>query len=115
MNGKKNPVDDQEDPYYTPGLVQCVETLPPLIGCEAAYLFPIDVDVCLPNISGDEGDEEQDLEGGSEERTVIGQESAGNLVIHVRSGDIFFTPYWYKGQVGADFSCLSSLYQAFTA
>lgn len=98
------PVNDQENPYYTPGLVECVEALPPLIGCEAAYLFPTDVDICLSK-SGDDDDGEHDLEGGVEDGTTDGQESAGNLVMHVRSGDIFFAAYAHKGQVGTGVSC----------
>lgn len=72
------PVMKKKHRYYNPGLQKCVENLPPLIGCEAAYLFPTDIEICP-------------TEGrtGGEERGREDEKVAGNLVIHVRSGDIF--------------------------
>lgn len=46
-------VRDEDHPYYTPGLFECVKALPRLAGCEAAYLFPADAaDVCLSDATG---------------------------------------------------------------
>ena len=41
------PVGNKAHPFYTPGLSECIKTVPPVTGCEAAYLFPADIDVCL--------------------------------------------------------------------
>eukprot|EP00752_Nemacystus_decipiens_P015176 g13516.t1 len=154
-------LDDETHSYYTPGLSKCVRSLPPVIGCEAAYLFPTDIDLCRSDrtIEGEDhssegressdgppaervgrrddekggvdepdskdGDESADesaarllgtgtddaaalgvdhgkedgREGGSamgsekhEERAMKEEEMAGNLVMHIRSGDIFIDP-----------------------
>lgn len=163
---------DKEHPYYTPGLFECIHSVP-VIGCEAAYLFPTDIDVCLsdttrdgPEFAGrihgdssgtrrlepgddeEEGTEERDQgtaaadvkgvkgvtrtgnvalgrggEGGDELATdEEGEnwrgsgddvEAAGNLVVHIRSGDIFVNPvHEGYGQVGIDFVLLLSRWSA---
>ena len=33
--------------HYNPTLRECVKKVPRLLGCEAAYYFPMDIDVCL--------------------------------------------------------------------
>lgn len=54
--------------FNNENLTACVENVPRLLGCEAAYFFPAGVDICPPAKS-----------------TL----RAGHLVVHVRSGDIF--------------------------
>lgn len=75
-------------PNHAPGLFKCVKNLPQLVGCEAAYLFPTDIDMCPSKRENNKGEEKE----------------AGNLVIHVRSGDIFAsTPAPGMGQVWSAF------------
>lgn len=63
-------------------LRECIKEAPRLLGCESAYYFPTDEDVCPDK-------EAAKREGG-----------AGTLVLHVRSGDIFGDAIlWYYGQV----------------
>lgn len=82
---------------YNPDLMKCYRKVPRLIECEAAYYFPADTDVCAPDIPGDGDRKEQDGEGeliGGGGRGANNGSSgggAGNLVLHVRSGDIFST------------------------
>lgn len=172
---------DKDHPLYTPGLRECIDDLPPLIGCEAAYFFPTEIDVC-PSDRTDEGlglverkrgeasevrserrddeapGEKVDVEGrdgrdldeaaaslrgrvgtartgnatlgaghenGQGEGELVEREQkgqgedeeweskeegvAGNLAIHVRSGDIFVDPvHPFYGQVGMGFKYLLS-------
>lgn len=140
--------------------------MPALIGCEAAYLFPADIDVCLSdNIADgdgvmgrerehgdesgddgseeegeeqdgkgvgitrtgsvptlgvdqekraaggklatggieDEGEEEEEKEWTRREQSQAAATAAGNLVMHIRSGDIFVVPPPFYGQVRVDF------------
>lgn len=143
-------------PYYTAGLFECVTNLPPVVGCEAAYLFPTNIDVCRSEKTNDsggfsgtehgdqasgvriewrenkeggvkgEGDAtaglggEQGVELARDKKPGVGHENgewgdesetewegeevgtAGNLVMHVRSGDVFVTPaHTAYGQVRA--------------
>lgn len=60
-------------------LRDCVKDLPRLVGCEAAYLFPTNRDVC----------QQASQQNGSGREVDQGKEGAGALVLHVRSGDIF--------------------------
>eukprot|EP00903_Cladosiphon_okamuranus_P020100 g18458.t1 len=141
---------DEGHLYYTPGLFECVKTLPPVIGCEAAYLLPTDIDICQSDYHDENDDGNQkatasgvrlewrddkvggvrgrgghkvaaDLRGGAgtlrtgnatlgvdrenegkgSEFVMEGETQkwapkkgkvAGNLVMHVRSGDIFVNP-----------------------
>ncbi|CAN0058419.1 unnamed protein product [Ectocarpus sp. 6 AP-2014] len=110
---------DEGHPYYTPGLFTCIKELPRITGCEAAYFFPTDMAVAMcPLDETAEGDTERvrdisekprddapgiQLDWGERrhgrEATEQGEEeeeeeegSAGNLVMHVRSGDIFVSP-----------------------
>ncbi|CAN0041429.1 unnamed protein product [Laminaria digitata] len=98
--------------FNTPKLRECMAKVPRLVGCEAAYYFPQDIDVCHPPEEG-KGDRNEstggELEDGEGERgrgAAVGggavdglQEKegrsrtsgAGNLVMHIRSGDIFET------------------------
>lgn len=95
-------MDEPDHEYFNPGLRECVDNLPQLGGCEAAYYFPTDLDVCAPTIGeeeqldADEGKGTKITEGGAEPNAEIEGEGsqqrvpgAGNLVVHVRSGDIF--------------------------
>lgn len=91
---RKHPVEDPDHKYYNPMIRGCIAKAPRLLGCEAAYFFPKDVDVCLSNPA--EGGpnlgrltQEQRVEGGG----------AGNLLLHVRSGDVFEHPSRFYGQV----------------
>ncbi len=75
---------DEGNPKYTPGLKECVKKSPRIFGCEAAYWFPMDINVC-------DSIETPKSDGGA---------GAGNLVIHVRSGDAFVSPVHHGyGQV----------------
>jgi len=72
-----------------------MSSAPRIVGCEAAYWFPMDVDVCGSNEtpSNDGAAPTSSTEGG-ESSVDVSQEKFeeggdGNLVIHVRSGDIF--------------------------
>lgn len=67
---------------YNPALVQCIKKVPRMPGCESAYFFPKDVDVCSSSADSSEN------------------VRAGSLVVHVRSGDIFTDAILsYYGQV----------------
>ncbi|CAM9534007.1 unnamed protein product [Ectocarpus sp. 13 AM-2016] len=97
-------LDNPSHPYYTPNLSTCVETVPRLTGCEAAYFFPMGVDVCLSdgaatgNVVHEQGGNGASGQSGSGVRkNPVGSEeeegrSANTLVMHVRSGDIFVDP-----------------------
>lgn len=77
--------------------------VPRLIGCEAAYYFPQDIDIChAPEEGARDRNESRggELEEGGagaaggavdtlQENKEGGSRGAGNLVIHIRSGDIF--------------------------
>ena len=99
------PVDDPTHRYYTPNLKKCIKSAPRLVGCEAAYFFPMDTDVCLSNQTS-AGDTEVLEKQPFNESHAVGAElegeeaAAGNLVIHIRSGDIFVNPFKKYGQVG---------------
>lgn len=86
-------VRDKEHAYYNPGLLKCMKHPgPPVTGCEAAYLFPTDIDLCLSDTT-------------TEGHALVENEEgvAGNLVIHIRSGDIFVDPVLFSyGQVRVD-------------
>ena len=92
--------------YNVPGLTECMAKVPRLLGCEAAYYFPQDVDICpAPKEEAIEvGRDRNESRGGGLEEAgteaaagVVGvqeenegrHKGAGNLVIHIRSGDIF--------------------------
>lgn len=60
-----------------------MDTIPRPFGCEAAYWFPVDIDVCD---SIETTNSDGDLHGSYDEA------GGGNLVLHVRSGDIFVNP-----------------------
>ncbi|CAM9229439.1 unnamed protein product [Ectocarpus sp. 12 AP-2014] len=112
---------DEDHPYYTPGLFACIKELPRITGCEAAYFFPTDmaVDICslddtaerennsnvrnVPEKTRDDapgvrldwgvrGRGQEATEQEEEEEEDEEEGSAGNLVMHVRSGDIFVSP-----------------------
>lgn len=113
------PVDNPNHPYYTPNLSTCVETVPRLTGCEAAYFFPMGVDVCLSDgtANGDvvheqRGNGASGRSGSGVKKNPVGSEEeegrpANTLVIHVRSGDIFVDPVVPGyGQVSAGYLVL---------
>lgn len=132
-------VKDPERVKYVPKLNDCVKKAPRLTGCEAAYFFPRDVTVCpaKTNPSSPHKQPDQPYHGildhggaaaGSRRNSVLtdgwegrdqpsleearggGEAGVGNLVIHVRSGDIFFDRVVpYKGQVNS-LKLLSSLF-----
>ena len=156
-------VYDEEHPNYIQGLSGCLRKVPSMIACEAAYMFPTDIDLCPAGETkqgrsfaggergeqwGEERVERRDNEevvvegqddgssGGDAETSLRGargvtgagnatlgtdhekedrrddlavkddqqaratdgtddeeeEEGAGNLVVHVRSGDIFVDP-----------------------
>lgn len=110
-------------------LNECVKKAPRLRGCEAAYYFPQDIAVCPAKTNASSPQKQpgpthhdildnRDAASGSQRSLVLndgregrypsdledeqGGRGAGNLVIHVRSGDIFFDRVMpYKGQVNA--------------
>ncbi|CAM9641409.1 unnamed protein product [Scytosiphon promiscuus] len=100
-------VDDEQHPDYTPGLHECITSLPRQIGCEAAHYFPVGVDVCEsdetdrngesgkiggePRIKLESHQEEGYAQEWKEERAARAVEG-GTLALHVRSGDIFVQP-----------------------
>lgn len=129
-------VDDPDHDFHNPGLKKCISRAPRLVGCEALYYFPKDVDLCpapdsadsaesappaLASSSAGDGDgqdgagphiiEMSDVmvpyssKSGEEEKAEQFDEEedgpvAGNLVVHVRSGDIFEDDVLsYYGQV----------------
>lgn len=106
-------MDNPAHPYYTPNWRECISAVPRLTGCEAAYLFPMGVDVCLSDktegVTVRMGAQRNNVTSGrmelEEERGGGGEEgAAGNLVVHVRSGDIFVNPtHPAYGQVGTGF------------
>lgn len=68
---------------------------PRLLDCEAAYYFPQDIAVCPRKKKPFLALGDRNRPGG-----------AGNLVLHVRSGDIFFDRVVpYKGQVKPSLHC----------
>lgn len=76
-------VKDPTREIYNPALLQCIKNVPRMLGCESAYFFPKGVDVCSASTPG--------------WREKSGD---GNLVIHIRSGDIFKDAVLnYYGQV----------------
>ena len=82
---RENKVDTPDHPHYTPMLLKCIKKKAPrLLGCESAYYFPANFDVCLSKESKGGGVEAKG--GDYYERHGKG---AGTLVLHVRSGDIF--------------------------
>lgn len=88
-------VKDKEHAYYNPGLFKCMHTVPPVTGCEAAYLFPTAMDLCLSDTT-------------TEGHALVENEEgvAGNLVMHIRSGDIFVDPVHHGyGQVKGGSMC----------
>lgn len=73
-------MDDPNLEEYNPELLKCIKRVPRTPGCTAAYFFPKDVDLCAA-LKKDNS-------------------HAGNLVINVRSGDIFTDAVLsYYGQV----------------
>lgn len=74
-----------------PELFQCIKLMPRLIGCEAAYYFPVGKDMCPESARASHG------------RSAAGEGTAGGagtLAIHIRSGDVFKeTPHVAYGQV----------------
>lgn len=101
------PVGDKAHPFYTPGLSECVKTVPPVTGCEAAYLFPADIDVCLSDkkrqdrqlVATERGDAASDvrLEGDAEDRNgKKGGEDAASL----RAGRVVTRTGHLKSGVG---------------
>lgn len=96
------------DEFYNPGLKKCISRAPRLLGCEAAYYFPKDIDLCHEAAAPAGGHEAstsgEDQEPGQHE----GGQSGGNLVVHVRSGDIFDDAVLKSyGQVGTRIHLLS--------
>ena len=63
-------------------LALCIRSVR-LLQCEAAYYFPVSLDVCGPP---DSSSGRLDTPSSVSESNI---ETAGNLVIHVRSGDVF--------------------------
>lgn len=92
-------MEDPASDVYNPDLMTCVGTVPRLVGCEAAYYFPADMDVCAPfNAHGGGGDNSTQEDSESELGRATGSSDVGaegnrggHLVLHVRSGDIFGT------------------------
>eukprot|EP00752_Nemacystus_decipiens_P002002 g1923.t1 len=96
--------DGKPHPDDTPGLKECIKHAPRLIGCEGAYFFPADVNVCNSNRPDYDGVQTPITDHPSLEVNGTGQLRAenervtakdGNLVIHVRSGDIFSDDHLY--------------------
>ncbi|CAN0089910.1 unnamed protein product [Scytosiphon promiscuus] len=104
-------VDDVNHLDYTPGLRECVDGLPRQVGCEAAHIFPVGMDVCESNEVGHTSHSSGDGNIGGEPRMELeidqhdgydeqgwnpdsdtSIEGGGSLAIHVRSGDIFVQP-----------------------
>ena len=110
-------VDEEGHRYHVPRLRACIAKVPRLLGCESAYYFPKDLDVCEGPDGGDGGldgetddgglEEEKKEEAGGAKGGLEGVEKqqpkgAGNLVVHIRSGDIFSTSVLsYYGQVSS--------------
>lgn len=51
-------MDTRGHSHYNPNLLECIKSAPRLLGCEAAYYFPTDIDVCT---------REKSIEGGRRE------------------------------------------------
>lgn len=92
------PVETPGHPHNVPMLMNCIAKVPRLLGCEAAYYFPKDLDFChMPEEREGLGDESAGGESDQEEAGAVDRSQeqdgtrggAGNLVIHIRSGDIF--------------------------
>lgn len=110
-------VEEKGHRHHVPHLRACIAKVPRLLGCESAYYFPKDLDVCegLGGGGGGRGgatedngfEEEKEGEAGGVEGGLAGgqkqqHKGAGNLVIHIRSGDIFSTNVLsYYGQVSS--------------
>ena len=107
-------VDEKGHRHYVPHLRACIARVPRLLACESAYYFPKDHNVCdVPDGGGGGRDdavegrgldeEEEDGEAGAKDGLAGKEEQpkgAGNLVIHIRSGDIFDNDVLsYYGQV----------------
>ncbi|CAM9966980.1 unnamed protein product [Pylaiella littoralis] len=112
-------LETRDHELRTPGLKRCIKQAPRLLGCEAAYYFPEDVDLCptaaasptrppvnqreekkidsgggrhLLNVSKlAEATPSNEEEGGQVEVAWgrRGGRGEGTLVLHVRSGDVF--------------------------
>lgn len=138
-------VKDPERVKYVPDLKDCVKAAPRLTGCEAAYFFPRDIAVCphKTNTSSTLKPPDQihhntldtrNVASGSQTSLVLndgwegrdqshpegergpGEAGVGNLVIHVRSGDIFFDRVVpYKGQVSSSKLCRRDVLPSCTA
>ncbi|CAM9146176.1 unnamed protein product [Scytosiphon promiscuus] len=46
--------------FYNPGLLKCVARAPRLLGCEAAYYFPKDIDICSASAAPPASDREHE-------------------------------------------------------
>ncbi|CAM9267666.1 unnamed protein product [Ectocarpus sp. 12 AP-2014] len=89
-------LDNPERSKYLPHIRDCMAKAPRLLGCEAAYYFPQDIAVCPRKKKPFLALGDRNPPGG-----------AGNLVLHVRSGDIFFDRVVpYKGQPPLQFYLL---------
>lgn len=84
--------------HNVPMLKECIAKVPRLLGCEAAYYFPKGLDFChVPGEGEGGGNESAGGELDEEEAGAVGRsrkqdgtrKGAGNLAIHIRSGDIF--------------------------
>lgn len=102
-------MEDTRDEHYNPQLLSCIRRVPRLLACEAAYYFPSNVDVCSGREHAGNGDTTEQIETNKKWGLVPGldlagggkgegkdeykggevERRAGNLVLHVRSGDIF--------------------------
>ncbi|CAN0323051.1 unnamed protein product [Pylaiella littoralis] len=87
-------LETQGHELRTRGLKRCIRQAPRLLGCEAAYYFPMDVELCPSAAASSsklvEATPSNEQEG-QVELTWGGREGGGEgtLVIHVRSGDAF--------------------------
>lgn len=80
-------MEDPDLAEYNPELLECIKRVPHMPGCESAYFFAKNIDVCAP--------------------TKTDTIRAGNLVINVRSGDIFQDAVLgYYGQVCTHVYCM---------
>eukprot|EP00903_Cladosiphon_okamuranus_P010925 g10319.t1 len=94
-------LDNPTHLFYTPNLVECIKSVPRLVGCEAAYFFPMDIDICQSeqtSASNASLEEHPNNESSATGMEFEGEEAPENLVIHIRSGDIFTKPHPKYGQ-----------------
>lgn len=119
----------------TPGLKECMHNVPRLTGCEAAYFFPVGVNVCNWNGTDDDNDTIFNGTDYHDDKTQVTNPAPsfkvnvtvqpprsnegipakdGNLVIHVRSGDIFSGKGAYGAQHYGQVSTLPSLPKVLT-